>query len=96
MKNSGFWDCSRCSHMFFQNVNKVSWIVLYPQKNKNEGVFSLVILKKIFKLKELGFSINSIPIGYYYVVWLQMTQRIMNTLYESFSSLLENTVTVNV
>lgn len=43
-----------------------------------------------------GFSINSIPIGYYYAVWLQMTQRIMNTLYESFSSLLENTVTVNV
>lgn len=39
MKNSGFWDCSHCSHMFFQNVNKVSWIVLYPQEIKNEGVF---------------------------------------------------------
>lgn len=54
MKNSGFWDCSRCSHMFFQNVNKVSWIDLYPQKNKNEGVFSLVILRKIFKLELLS------------------------------------------
>lgn len=65
MKNSGFWDCSCYSHMFLQNVNKVSWIVLYPQENKNEGVFSLVILRKNFKLKELScraFRLTPFPL----------------------------------